>query len=86
MNNLVYKKACPVTCYTFGDDCEQGDDAIFLFNITNNGNGVIYKKCGWSKKKKTNAVNNICTKRTVSYDGIGPSAEVCPVTCAACSS
>merc|ERR1740124_1067580 len=76
------KQACPITCYTCGDTCDDDQDATFVFGLKKNGE-ALYKNCGWLKKKMTRKKKQgikICKNKTAP-----PSpAKVCPITCAAC--
>jgi len=76
------KQACPITCYTCGDTCDDDQEATFVFGLKKNGE-ALYKNCGWLKKKMTRKKKQaikICKNKTAP-----PSpAKVCPITCAAC--
>jgi len=72
------KQSCPVSCESCpSDPCDEAEDAKFVLKLKKNG--AKYKTCGWLAEK-TNAAK-ICKKKKDSYNGSGPPAEVCPVTC-----
>merc|ERR1711935_1233670 len=60
------KQACPITCYTCGDNCNDDQEAKFVFKLRKNGE-ALYENCGWLKKKMTKKKKQaikICNNKT----------------------
>jgi len=63
--------------------CSDDPDEEFFFKMKNGE--PLFKTCDWLSTRTDSKRNNVCTKKTDSYNGIGPAKEVCKVECGTCS-
>ena len=67
--------------------CTDNPTDSFFFKMKTLSDGSkkpIYKTCDWLEKKSAKKINNICTKKTNSHDGVGPAKDVCKELCGTC--
>ena len=79
----------PTTSPTSSPDasCSDNPTDAFFFKFKTLSDGTkrpIIKTCDWLAGKNTSKINNICTKKTTSYGGLGPAKDICKALCGTC--
>jgi len=63
--------------------CEDDPNDEFFFKMKNGE--PLFKTCDWLSTRTERKRNNICEKKTDSYNGVPPANQVCKVLCGTCS-
>ena len=67
--------------------CTDNPTDSFFFKMKTLSDGStkpLFKTCAWLAGKTAKKINNVCTKKTDSYDGVGPAKDVCKELCGTC--
>lgn len=65
--------------------CVDDPDEEYFLKFKDDGTPV-FKTCGFLADSEEKKINNHCTKKTDSHDGVGPAGEVCKELCGYCPS